>query len=441
MNTINTIIFLSLDLWNKLTSLDFFAGFMPLILAYEAPLMLLVIIGILSWYRQTFLLQKNESLYQPNVSCIITCYSEGDAVAITINSLIEQNYKGNVEIIAVIDGAVDNQKTYQAALKAAKKCSKKNRKIILLPKWQRGGRVSSLNAGLSIATGEIVMNADADTSFDNNMLTQIIPYFEDENVPAVGGALRVRNTHSSILTVMQSIEYLLSMQGGKTGLAHWNLINNVSGAFGAFRREVLVNVGGWNTHTAEDLDLTIRLKQYFKRHPNWKIPFATLAIGHTDVPADLTTLVKQRLRWDGDLFFLYLRKHWKAFTPKLMGTKSFIFTFLYGVVQNIALPFIIVIYLTTLTITQPWQLIIAIAVVVYSIYLTFLVTFYLVVLLAISEKPKQDLRLMPWLLIYPVYALFMRLLAAFAVMNEMLRRSHEESAMAPWWVLKRGRKF
>jgi presenilin-like A22 family membrane protease len=124
-----------------------------------------------------------------------------------------------------------------------------------------------------------------------------------------------------------------------------------------------------------------------------------------------------------------------------MGTKSFIFTLLYGVVQNIALPFIIVIYLTTLSITQPWQLVTAIAVVVYSIYLAFLLIFYLIVLLAISEKPKQDLRLMPWLLIYPVYALFMRLLAAFAVMNEMLRRSHEESAMAPWWVLKRGRKF
>lgn len=441
MNTFNSIIYLSLELWNKLANLDFFISFMPLILAYEAPLIILVITGILSWYRKTFLLQQKEVLYQADVSCIITCYSEGEAVAISINSLIEQTYKGNIEIIAVIDGAVENKNTYQAALKIAKNCTRKNRNIILLPKWQRGGRVSSLNAGLSLATGEIVINADADTSFDNNMMSQILPYFKDKNVPAVGGALRVRNTHKSLLTIMQSIEYLLSMQGGKTGLAHWNLINNVSGAFGAFRREVLINVGGWNTHTAEDLDLTIRIKQYFKRNPKWKIPFATLAIGHTDVPADLKTLVKQRLRWDGDLFFLYLRKHWRAFTPKLMGTKSFIFTYMYGVVQNIALPFIIVIYLSTLTITQPWQLVAAIAVVVYSIYLVFLVTFYLIVLLAISEKPKQDLRLMPWLLIYPGYALFMRILAAFAVLNEIFRRSHEESAMAPWWVLKRGRKF
>ncbi len=45
------------------------------------------------------------------------------------------------------------------------------------------------------------------------------------------------------------------------------LLNNISGAFGGFRRSVLKQVGGWNTHTAEDLDLTIRLKQYKKTIP------------------------------------------------------------------------------------------------------------------------------------------------------------------------------
>ena len=87
-----------------------------------------------------------------------------------------------------------------------------------------------------------MINADADTSFDNNMVSVVTQYFEDPNVPALGGALRVRNIKQSWLTRMQAIEYLISMQGGKTGLAYWNLLNNISGAFGVFRRDLLVKI-------------------------------------------------------------------------------------------------------------------------------------------------------------------------------------------------------
>lgn len=79
---------------------------------------------------------------------------------------------------------------------------------------------------------------------------------------ASGGALRVRNHNANLLTKMQSLEYMLSMQAGKTGMATWGVLNNISGAFGAFRKNLLKQVGGWDTHTAEDLDLTMRLKQY-----------------------------------------------------------------------------------------------------------------------------------------------------------------------------------
>jgi len=34
-----------------------------------------------------------------------------------------------------------------------------------------------------------------------------------------------------------------------------------------------------------------------------------------------------------------------------------------------------------------------------------------------------------------------RMVTVFALANELIRRSHEESGMAPWWVLKRGKRF
>ncbi|MDT3308407.1 glycosyltransferase [Shewanella sp. SP1S1-4] len=442
MSEFNTITYMLLDIWHQLAQhLTFFVWLVPLILLYEVPLMLLVVTGILRFFYTSFMQVPKQSLFRPKVSCVITCYAEGEAVKSTIDSFIEQVYDGEIEIIAVVDGAVQNGLTYRVAMAAAKACQTYNRTVIVLPKWQRGGRVSTLNAGLATATGEIVINADADTSFDNDMVSQIVPHFEDPNVPAVGGALRVRNVSESIFTRMQAIEYLISMQGGKTGLGQWNLLNNISGAFGAFRRTFLIQIGGWDTHTAEDLDLTIRIKQYFKRHPDWRIPFATLAIGHTDAPADLKTLVCQRLRWDGDLLFLYFRKHWPAFTPKLLGSGTFVFTLLYGFLQNVLMPFVIVFYGIGIVVSFPWQFILSIALTIYGFYLVILAFFYSMVLLAISERIPQDLRLAVWLPLYPFYALFMRMVCLFALLNEMVRRSHEESSMAPWWVLKRGRKF
>jgi poly-beta-1,6-N-acetyl-D-glucosamine synthase len=442
LSHLNTVLYLILDISTQLAeNFLYLVWWAPLIFAYELPFMLLVILGIIRWYKNTFLVTPKVSLYRPKVSCIITCYSEGHDVKLTIDSLVEQTYPGNIEIIAVVDGAVQNALTYEVAMACAQFHSLPNRKVIVLPKWQRGGRVSTLNTGLHYASGELVINADADTSFDNNMVSEVVPYFEDPNVPALGGALRVRNIRQSILTRMQSIEYLISMQGGKTGTAQWNLLNNVSGAFGVFRRSFLIQIGGWDTHTAEDLDLTLRIKQYFKRNPQWKIPFATLAIGHTDVPVDLKTFLAQRLRWDGDLFFLYLRKHWQAFTPNLLGWKNFLYTLFYGLLQNVLMPFITSFYFLWLLWMFPWPIILAIGTLLYAVYLSFIVFFYLIVLSVISERVKEDLRLVLWLPVYPLYALSLWFVRMFALMNEVIRRSHEESNMAPWWVLKRGKKF
>ncbi|MGL4476326.1 MAG: glycosyltransferase family 2 protein [Shewanella sp.] len=442
MSEITTLIYLVLDLAHSLgQSMTVIFWFMPLMIMYELPLLILVVTGILRFYYQQHSTTQVTSLYTPKVSCIITCYGEKAAVVTTIASFAEQVYDGEMEIIAVVDGAVSNAETYEFAKTAAVKYSTNNRHIVVLPKWQRGGRVSALNAGLSVATGEIIFNADADTSFDNDSVAQIVSYFIDPNVPAVGGALRVRNVNASFLTRMQSIEYLISMQGGKTGLAQWNLLNNISGAFGAFRRDLLIQIGGWDTHTAEDLDLTVRIKQYFSRHPQWRIPFATFAVGHTDAPHTLKDLILQRMRWDGDLFFLYFRKHWPAFTPKLLGFGTFIYTLLYGYLQNVLMPIIIAIYSVAIFVAFPFVFSSAVAVGIYFVYLAILFYIFIIVLLAISERPKEDIKLIPWLVFYPIYALFMRFVCLFALLNEWLRRSHEESSMAPWWVLKRGRKF
>lgn len=182
---------------------------------------------------------------------------------------------------------------------------------------------------------------------------------------ASGGALRVRNHNANLLTKMQSLEYMLSMQAGKTGMATLGVLNNISGAFGAFRKNLLKQVGGWDTHTAEDLDLTMRLKQYKRRYPDNKLAFSTHSIGHTDVPDTLKGLVLQRLRWDGDLLFLFLRKHNEGLSPRLLGWGNFVFTLAYGVIQNVLLPLLVVIFSVYMVIVYPLKFVLALMLMLY----------------------------------------------------------------------------
>lgn len=438
----------SIEFWFLNTGYNFINQFpnmifIPMMVLLEFPLMMLGIIGCLRWHQRRYSPSFSiHARHTPKVSCVITCYSEGDAIIKTIDTLAEQIYPGEIEIIAVVDGASVNEATYQAALSCQYKYrDHRNRELVILPKWQRGGRVSTLNAGLANASGEILINVDGDTSFDNTMVQEMVKQFDDPNVPAAGGALRARNHSDNLLCKMQGIEYLLSMQTIKNGLSEWNLLNNISGAFGAFRRDFLRHIGGWDTHTAEDLDLTVRIKSYFSRHKNMRLGFAPLAVGHTDVPASFKDLFLQRLRWDGDLLFLYLRKHYKSLSPHLLGTKTFIYTLIYGVGQNIVLPVIVLLYSIWTFIAYPLEYFLALWMFLYMLYVFTSGILFLCHMLLVSERPRADLMMLPFLPLFPIYTMVMRFWCVFCLLNEVLRRGHEESTMAPWWVLKRGHKF
>ena len=414
----------------------------PFFLLFELPLNLLVMLGVLRWFVRQRSMRPQQSLYRPRVSCIITCYSEGMDVQKTLLSLCEQVYPGHIEMVPVVDGAAVNQATLEAVRSfKIDPLLYPRRHLRPIAKWQRGGRVSSLNAGLALSSGEIVMAMDGDTSFDNTTVSAMVRHFADPNVPAVAGSLRVRNCWASLSTAMQAMEYLLSIHMSKIGLSEWNLVNNVSGAFGAFRRSFIERIGGWDTHTAEDLDLTLRIKSYFGRRNGLRIPFEPEAIGHTDAPVTFRQFLLQRLRWDGDLLFLYVRKHSASMTPRLLGWPNFIMTLISGFFFQLMLPFIILGYSLLALLTLPSNTLLLLAGLVYALYFCITLMLYLSMLLMVSERPRQDLRLGLLVPVFPIFMFILRCWSAVAILNELFRRGHEESSMAPWWVLKKATRF
>lgn len=411
--------------------------FFPFVLLIELPMYLLVVAGIIRYGLRQWRPHRQRERY-PSVSCIVTCYSEGRDVEKTMRSLAHQVYPGTIEIIAVIDGAVQNAETLRAAQGCAAEIAQlPARRLIVLPKWQRGGRVSSLNAGLSIATGDVLMSLDGDTSFDNDMVGRATRHLDDPNVVGVAGCIRVRNADVSVATRLQALEYMLSIGAGKTGLSEFNLVNNISGAFGVFRASLVRHIGGWDAGTAEDLDITLRLKQYFGRHPGLRIAFEPHSIGHTDAPTTFRQFFKQRLRWEGDLFYLFVRKFRYNLRPGLLGWRNFFYVLINGLFLQVVMPFVLVAYTIGLLAVLPLGAILGILAFVYLGYLISLVLYYALYVLIVSERPAQDLRYFVWLPAFPLFAYAARLHCAVAILQEMLLKSHLDSSMAPWWVLRR----
>ena len=411
--------------------------FFPFVLLIELPVYMLVVAGIIRYGLRQWRPHRQRERY-PSVSCIVTCYSEGKDVEKTVRSLAHQVYPGQIDIIAVIDGAIQNVETLRAAYAcAAEVAPLVGRRLIVLPKWQRGGRVSSLNAGLQLATGDVLMSLDGDTSFDNDMVGRATRHFDDPNVVGVAGCIRVRNAASSIVARLQALEYMLSIGAGKTGLSEFNLVNNISGAFGVFRASFVRHIGGWDAGTAEDLDITLRLKQYFGRHPGLRIAFEPHAVGHTDAPTSFRQFFKQRLRWEGDLYYLFVRKFRHNLRPRLLGWPNFLYIVINGLFLQVVMPFVLIAYTIGLLALLPFGAILGITAFDYLGYLVALILYYALYVLIISERPTQDLRYFIWLPVFPLFAYAARIHSAFAILQELVLKSHLDSSMAPWWVLRR----
>ena len=406
-------------------------------LVIEVPIYISVFMGVLIyvWNRRKY---QPDSTFIPSISCTVPCYAEKEDALHCVKSLVEQTYGGKIQIIAVVDGSIQNKITYDYLIEYQKTLKSVNRELHVIGKTERQGRVSSLNLGLYLAKHDIVAVFDADSIVDSEMLTIAIQNFRDPNVIAGTGTLFAANQNRSIVSIMQAIEYNIGICLSRTGLGALGVLNNISGAFGMFRKNVLIEAGGWDAGTAEDLDLTIRLKQRIKLHPNEKLFFDPNAICYTDVPHTLLGFFSQRLRWNGDLGYLYIRKRWRTFYYNLMGTKNSIYTAWYGILHQIIAPFLIFLYTVVFALVDPFNFIV-VAIAVYTFYVLLFSIFYGLYWLFISPRKANDVWLFLFSPLYPIFTYIARLWDVVAHLNELFRKGHLDSSMAPKHILRRGK--
>ena len=130
----------------------------------------------------------------------------------------------------------------------------------------------------------------------------------------------VRNYRENLCTTLQAIEYSDTISVGRITSSALGIYRVVSGAFGAFTREALDRVGGWDIGPGLDGDITVKLRKL-----GYRIVFEPEAICQTSVPNSFKKLIKQRLRWDKSIIRFRVRKHRDVFYPnELFSFSNFI---------------------------------------------------------------------------------------------------------------------
>lgn len=199
----------------------------------------------------------------------------------------------------------------------------------------------------------------------------------------------------------------------------------ISGAFGAFRRDLLVRLGGWDIGPGLDGDITVKIRKL-----GFKIAFENKAVGMTHVPVSMKALSNQRLRWSKSLIRFRFRKHSDVFAP----TQAFSFSNFFALFDNIFYNFILDIlwfyYVIDLVINNMEFLmfLIPLKLLIYAVasYIQF------AVVLILSERRKQEARLLyyiPLMMVYNGY--YMRIIRTMAYVKELFWKSSYDDAWNP----------
>jgi cellulose synthase/poly-beta-1,6-N-acetylglucosamine synthase-like glycosyltransferase len=273
------------------------------------------------------------SHFKPPISLLVPAYNEVSTIAASVRSLLQLAYH-EFEIIVINDGSTD--KTLETLkrefdlvpfaeaywLRLSTKPvrgiwrSTRHPNLRVIDK-ENGGKADSLNAGINAARYPLFCAVDADSILQRDSLQLIVqPFIEDVNTIAAGGTVRVVNGCTvkdgfltavglprKLLAQLQIVEYLRAFLFGRLGWSPLNAMLVISGAFGLFRKESVISVGGYRTDTlGEDMELVMRLHRiYRKRRLPYRIVFVPNPVCWTEAPETLRVLKTQRTRWQRGL--------------------------------------------------------------------------------------------------------------------------------------------
>ena len=209
------------------------------------------------------------------------------------------------------------------------------------------GKSNALNEGISRARNDLICVLDADCILQEDALSKAIKHFQNDEVAAVGGRLLVEREDESVLERVQYCEYMKTFLLSRKIFARLNAQCLISGAFGVFRKSVLLEMNGYDTDTVgEDMELVLRLQDRGYQRSGNQIVYDPTAVCYTGVPHSIKRLLHQRDRWQRGLMDCLI-KHRNMIANPLYGFLGLV-TMSYQLVVELLGPVFWVIYLGVL---------------------------------------------------------------------------------------------
>ena len=301
----------------------------------------------------------------PRVSVLAPAFTEAATVAESVRALLTLSYP-NLEVVLVNDGSLDDtldvlerefdlvpvhpifrRQVVSRPVRGLYR-SRVKPELVVVDK-ENGGKADALNAGLNVASGELICAIDADTLIEGDALLRMVrPFLESQDVVAAGGTIRVANGSTvragrvvaaaaprGLLAGVQAVEYLRAFLFGRLG---WNRLGGnliISGAFGLFRRDAMLAAGGYVHDTVgEDMELVANLRRRgIERGQPSEVRFVPDPVAWTEVPESLRVLGRQRDRWQRGLADVLMRHRRMIGNPR------------YGALGLVVMPYFVVVEL------------------------------------------------------------------------------------------------
>jgi cellulose synthase/poly-beta-1,6-N-acetylglucosamine synthase-like glycosyltransferase len=300
----------------------------------------------------------HSSFYKP-ITVVAPAYNEESTIVESVKSMLQLNYP-EFEIIVVNDGSSDRTleilkegyKLRRSFLPYQKLIPCKNimgiyasedyPNLVVVDKIN-GGKADALNAGINVAKYPLVSTIDSDSLLEPDAMLRLVrPFLDDKKTIAVGGIVRIANEckievgkvvevnlSAKWLPKFQIVEYLRSFLFGRVGLGTLNSLLIISGAFGLFKKETIVEYGGYLHGTVgEDMELIVRMHRHAReKNKPYRITLVPEPVCWTEVPETLKALERQRNRWH------------RGLADSLWIHKKMLLNPLYGIVGLFAMPF------------------------------------------------------------------------------------------------------
>lgn len=262
----------------------------------------------------------------PFVTMMVPAHNEEHTIEDCVRSLANVNYyykgKKNFELIVINDGSEDRTGEVLSRLKE----EFDNLKVITrVPPRSGKGKSYVLNDGLRIAKGEVIAVFDADARVDDDYLSIIMPYLNDENVKGVQSRVKIYNKDENFLTAMQNIEF-----GLFGNIVRAKDILGKAGFLGGngqiVKKEAITALGGWDGFAiTEDLNLSIRMMV-----KGFEIRYCGETCVYQEAVPTWKQLFRQRARWAiGNFEALFID------TPNILKSKlPLLRTF--GIIEHIS---------------------------------------------------------------------------------------------------------